>query len=252
MTILVACGGTGAQERHVRERAAAYEPLLISAAARHGVDPRLLWAIAYQETRFRPRLISPKGARGLMQFIPATAARYGLSDPFDPARAVDAAARYVRDLSRKFGNDARLILAAYNSGEGTVEAYRTGRTLILPTGKVINASGMKTGGVPPYRETRGYVSGGLAVYQNISLPGAFNAGSRPRAPVSTAPVEPLAKESPIEPERSLYVNELAPTPDLITRVNEPPTGPPIIPQTTPPPPAPDSHGGARTRSIYIP
>ncbi len=84
-----------------------------------------------------------------MQFMPATALRYGLVDAHDPAQAIDAAARYVRDLSRRFNGDIRLVLAAYNSGEGTVEAYRDGRRLVLPNGKIINPGLLKTGGVPP-------------------------------------------------------------------------------------------------------
>src|SRR5262245_24426984 len=86
-------------------RAVAYHPAIRTAAARYGVDPHLLWAIAYLETRFRPQLVSPKGARGLMQFIPATGRRYGLGtkrDLHDPLRSIDAAARYVRDLSVMF------------------------------------------------------------------------------------------------------------------------------------------------------
>jgi soluble lytic murein transglycosylase-like protein len=141
-------------------RARRFEPFILDSAKKHGVDPRLLWTIAWLETRFEPNRVSRAGARGLMQFMPDTALRYGLANPHDPIAAIDAAARYVRDLSTRFGNRADLILAAYNAGEGTVEAYLMGRT-IKAGQKIINPTGIVTGGIPPYRETRAYVAQGL-------------------------------------------------------------------------------------------
>lgn len=80
------------------ERAAFFEETILQTAQAEGVDPNLLWTIAYNETRFRPWLTSPKNARGLMQFIPSTAARFDLSDPYEPTQAIAAAARYVKYL----------------------------------------------------------------------------------------------------------------------------------------------------------
>jgi hypothetical protein len=153
-----------------RLRAARYEPLINSAALRHGVDARWLWVIAYLETRFRPELVSPKGARGMMQFTDATAARYNLADPHDAAASIDAAARYVHDLSRRFGNRLDLILASYNAGEGAVDAYLKGYALRRPNGRVINPQGLKLGGIPPYAETRNYVTNGLNLTRLLSVP----------------------------------------------------------------------------------
>ena len=153
-----------------RSRAERYEPLFNSAALRHGVDARWLWIIAYLETRFRPESVSPKGARGMMQFIDATAARYDLVDPHDAATSVDAAARYVRDLQTRFGNRLDLILASYNAGEGAVDAYLKGYALRLPNGRVINPQGLKLGGIPPYAETRNYVANGLNLARLLSVP----------------------------------------------------------------------------------
>ncbi len=132
-------------------RAARYHPAIRTAAARYSVDPHLLWTIGYLETRFQPRCVSPKGARGMMQFIPATGRRYGLftrRDLHDPMRSIDAAARYVRDLDAMFGRRIDLVLAGYNAGENAVirSRYR----------------------VPPYRETRSYVARGLSVFKRIS------------------------------------------------------------------------------------
>lgn len=150
---------------NVQTRAAYFEKEILKAANDEGVDPNILWTIAYNETRFRPWLTSPKNARGMMQFIPATADRFGLSNPYDPVPAIRAAARYVKYLSNMFGGRIDSILAAYNSGEGTVSAYLYGRT-IRNGQKIINPKGVKTiGGVPPYSETLLYVGRGLKIYR---------------------------------------------------------------------------------------
>lgn len=155
-----------------RTRAKVYEPLIASTAERYNVDTHLLWTIAYLESRFRHNAVSYKNGKpcayGLMQFTDATALRYGLTNPHDPRESLDAAARYVRDLQTRFGPRIDLILAAYNAGEGTVEAFREGRTLVLANNKkIINPSGQRTGGVPPYTETRHYVAFGEVIYQRL-------------------------------------------------------------------------------------
>lgn len=160
---------------NVRTRAAYFENEILRAAQIEGVDPNVLWTIAYNETRFRPWLTSPKDARGLMQFIPSTAARFGLENPYQPVPAIRAAARYVKVLSNLFGGRIDSILAAYNSGEGTVSAYLTGKSLRNGQ-KVINPKGIKTiGGVPPYAETITYVGRGLKIYRWLIMRGAFPA-----------------------------------------------------------------------------
>lgn len=157
----------------VLTRASYFENEILKAAHAHGVDPNVLWAIAYNETRFRPWLTSPKNAQGLMQFIPSTAARYDLNNPYEPVSAIRAAARYVKFLSNLFGGRIDSILAAYNSGEGTVSAYLTGKSLRNGQ-KIINPKGVKTiGGVPPYAETIGYVGRGLKIYRWLILQGTF-------------------------------------------------------------------------------
>lgn len=212
-------------DQSLRTRAAQYEPLMRAAAARYCVDPRALWTIAFLETRFRPRQISPKGARGMMQFMPATAATYGLADPFDAAAAIDAAARYVRDLSVRFGHRFDLVLAGYNAGEGTVEAYLHGVTLRTTDGRVINPSRRRTGGVPPYRETRNYVAEGLQVARfitatNIFAPGNLTAigaldfpspgRANPAQPVEVALTNTPAQTTPA-PEENAALSERAPS-----------------------------------------
>jgi hypothetical protein len=110
---------------------------IVESGARHGVDPVLLYAIMHQESTFKARAISPKGARGLMQLMPGTAARYGVSNIFDPRQNIDGGARYMKFLLDLFDGDVNLALAGYNAGEGAVMKY-----------------GYR---VPPYNETQEYV-----------------------------------------------------------------------------------------------
>jgi hypothetical protein len=111
-----------------------YADLFSRAAGRHGVDASLLAAVASQESGFNSQAVSPAGAQGLMQFMPATAAGLGVN-ALDPTSAIDGAARYLSTLTKQFGS-TELALAAYNAGPGTVSRY---------------------GGIPPYSETQNYV-----------------------------------------------------------------------------------------------
>lgn len=115
-----------------------YGELIHAAARRHGLNPALVAAVARAESAFRADAVSSKGARGLMQLMPATAEWLGVSSRqvHDPRSNIEAGTRYLRMLADKFDDDVSLVLAAYNAGEGTVARY---------------------GGVPPYRETRNYV-----------------------------------------------------------------------------------------------
>ncbi len=124
-----------------------YGELIYSAAERHALNPALVAAVVRAESAFAPRAVSRKGAQGLMQLMPATAERFGLSGEavFEPARNLDAGARYLRWLADRFEDRLPHVLAAYNAGEGTVERYR---------------------GVPPYRETRAYLR---RIYDQLGL-----------------------------------------------------------------------------------
>ncbi len=110
---------------------------LINSGANNGVDPLLLYSIMHQESSFKPHAISPKGARGLMQLMPYTAIRYGVTNIFDPKQNIEGGARYLKFLLDHFDGDINLVLAGYNAGEGAVEKY-----------------GWQ---VPPYAETQEYV-----------------------------------------------------------------------------------------------
>jgi soluble lytic murein transglycosylase-like protein len=116
---------------------ATIDRFIVDSGTRNGVDPVLLYAIMHRESSFKRGAVSPKGARGLMQLMPGTAARFGVSNIFDPRQNIEGGARYVRLLLDMFDGDVRLALAGYNAGEGAVLKY--GRR------------------VPPYAETQEYV-----------------------------------------------------------------------------------------------
>lgn len=170
LTMMCVIGIIVGQDRHddraLKERAIRLEPFIVAAAMRHVIDARILRAICFIESRYKINVVSPKGARGPMQFMPDTAARYGLRDPHNPEQAIDAAARYFRDLLRKFDGRVDLALAAYNAGEGAVTSFMTGKPLILRDGKIVNARGIVTGGIPPYAETQRYVRSVFTLLKN--------------------------------------------------------------------------------------
>jgi soluble lytic murein transglycosylase-like protein len=124
-----------------------YAPMIARAAQRWNVSGVLLAAQLHQESGFNPSAVSKAGARGIAQFMPATARGYGLRDPHDPAASIDAQARLMRDLLRRFGA-VPLALAAYNAGPA-------------PVGRC--------GCVPPYPETQAYVATILALMRGAGF-----------------------------------------------------------------------------------
>lgn len=189
----------------VLSRARLFEPTIEKAARSEGVDPLILWTIAYNETRFRPWLTSPKNAQGLMQFIPATAARFGLANPYEPTSSLLAAAKYVKYLGRLFDGKLESVLAAYNAGEGTVSAYLHGRELRV-NGRRINASKRRmVNGVPPYKETLGYVTQGVEVYRWLQRQGRLGMPTNTFRPEQYARKEGLSKKVEVEESEAISV-----------------------------------------------
>ena len=117
-------------------------PLIEHYARLHDVTPALVAAVVSVESGFNSRAVSPKGAAGAMQLMPATAARYGVTDPGDPAQNIDAGVRHLKDLLVQHQGNVALALAAYNAGQGAVARHG--------------------GRIPPYRETMLYVPAVLA------------------------------------------------------------------------------------------
>jgi soluble lytic murein transglycosylase-like protein len=129
-------------------RATQYDSIIEKAALSASVEPNLLRAVIVVESGFNSRAVSKRGAVGLMQLMPATATRFGVSNPYDPKQNVHGGARYLKFLIDRFGQDIRLALAAYNAGEEAVD--RNG------------------GRIPPFTETMAYVPRVLKIYRMLA------------------------------------------------------------------------------------
>jgi soluble lytic murein transglycosylase-like protein len=143
-----------------------YNAEIEAAAARHGLDPALLKALIRQESNFDPNAGSPAGAQGLTQLMPATARSLGVTNPHDPAQAIEGGAKYLKQQLDRFGGDVQKALAAYNAGPGAVARF---------------------GGIPPYAETQQYVQKVMAYAEQ------YRASAAP-APLPTA--SPAVAASP--------------------------------------------------------
>ncbi|MDJ0783687.1 MAG: lytic transglycosylase domain-containing protein [Desulfosarcinaceae bacterium] len=113
-----------------------FHQLILQAASAHNVEPALIRAVILAESNYNPKAVSKRGARGLMQLMPRTAASLGVADVFDPEENINGGVKYLRQLLDRFDNDVRLALAAYNAGSRHVRNYN---------------------GVPPFRATRLYI-----------------------------------------------------------------------------------------------
>jgi soluble lytic murein transglycosylase-like protein len=138
-----------------------YDSYIVEFSRKYRIDPLLIYAQMHQESSFKVRATSHKGASGLMQLMPATARRFGVTSIYDPKQNIEAGIRYMRWLLDYFGQDVVLALAGYNAGEGAV--LRFGRN------------------VPPYRETQEYVRRITARYNSISDP-TYIQSARPLGP----------------------------------------------------------------------
>lgn len=136
--------GVDASSLKVHQRAGLYKDLIDEVAQRYHLDSNLLHAVVRVESAYNPNAVSPKGAKGLMQLMPATARRFGVLDRADPRENLNGGARYLKKLLQLFDQDLKLALAGYNAGENAVKRY-----------------GNK---IPPYKETRNYVNSVLAFY----------------------------------------------------------------------------------------
>lgn len=141
-------------QQFARTDTSAYDRIIKETARRHRVDLALVKAIIHAESAFNPYATSHKGARGLMQLLPSTAAQYGIRDLYDPEQNIQAGVRHLKYLLKKYSHNNRLAIAAYNAGENAVKRYQ---------------------GIPPYNETRTYVKRVLRYknrYAYLAQPGA--------------------------------------------------------------------------------
>lgn len=132
--------------KHISKNKKKYSPLIAKAAAKYNVDEQLLHAIIRTESAYNEKAISSAGAVGLMQLMPATAARFGVRDRKNPAQNIDGGTRYIKVLMKMFKSNINLVLASYNAGEGAVKKYHNS--------------------IPPYPETQNYVRKVLKFYKN--------------------------------------------------------------------------------------
>ena len=128
---------SGKKERGWSTGRAGLDNLIRQNGNKYGVDPYLIFLVMEQESHFNTHAVSPKGARGLLQLMPGTAARFGVRRPHDAAQNISGGTRYLRELLNRFNNRVDLVLASYNAGEGAVAKFGNR--------------------VPPYQETRNYV-----------------------------------------------------------------------------------------------
>ncbi len=126
-----------------------YKEIIVEVARRYAIDPALVRAVIHAESAFNPKAISPKGAQGLMQLMPATAQQHGVRRPFEPRENIQGGTRHLAMLLRKYNGNVKYALAAYNAGEEAVAQY---------------------GGIPPFAETREYV------HRVLSLKTRYSAG----------------------------------------------------------------------------
>ena len=123
-----------------------YDSYIRASAQRHGVDPGLIKAMMHSESAFNPNARSPVGAQGLMQLMPATARRFKVSNPWNPADNIEGSAKYIAWLMKRFNNNVEFAVAGYNAGEGNVDKYN---------------------GIPPFKETRNYVKNVMSRYHSL-------------------------------------------------------------------------------------
>jgi len=147
-------------------RLAKYAPHIQDASKRHKVPVELICAVILQESGGNPKAVSSAGARGLMQLMPATARRFGVTNSFDPKQNIEGGTKYLRFLLDRFNGDYKLALAGYNAGEANVEKYGNR--------------------IPPFAETRNYVPSVLSYADSIHK--IIGSTSAPNIADTTPPV----------------------------------------------------------------
>jgi soluble lytic murein transglycosylase-like protein len=171
------------------DRVPSFRQTVARIAAEQSLPPELIHSVIQVESGYNPYAVSPKGALGLMQLIPSTARRFGVADAFDPADNIQGGAKYLKYLLGLYGGNSVLALAAYNAGEGAVARY---------------------GAVPPFPETRQYVSSvGQALRVAAAAAGAALLAQRQEVqPVQAPPAGPSHIREVVEADGGVrYVSQ---------------------------------------------
>lgn len=178
----------------IERKSASLAGTITQASKIYGVDKALIQAVIAVESCFQQRAVSPAGAQGLMQLMPATAERFGVTDSFNAKQNIYAGARYLQWLTKRFNGNLRYALAGYNAGEGRVDQYN---------------------GIPPYRETQKYVVNVLAIYNRLA-PGKSNyrndtiANGTVYFPYAPLPKKPKAAAVKVSGSRNNYRKVIVP------------------------------------------
>ena len=157
--------------------------VVASASDKHLVDADLIDSVIRAESGFNPKAVSPKGARGLMQLMPGTAAKLGVQDSFDAQANVDGGTRYLRQLLARYNNDLAKALAAYNAGPQRVEQYH---------------------GVPPYHETRAYVANVIRDFNRKKVAARKSQAKKPSQAKKSVRPKPVPNLSGVEGQGSAH------------------------------------------------
>ena len=173
----------------------AFDHIIRQAAQTHGVSEGLIKAVMHTESGFNVNARSPVGAQGLMQLMPATARRFNVSNAYDPQQNINAGAKYLAWLMKRFNGNTSLALAGYNAGEGNVQKY---------------------GGIPPFRETQDYVRRVSSRYSNLYA-GGINISSGSNSTPANAQViaQSAHYDADSSPSTQLSVSRSAPSRQII-------------------------------------
>ena len=173
----------------------AFDHIIRQAAQTHGVSEGLIKAVMHTESGFNVNARSPVGAQGLMQLMPATARRFNVSNAYDPQQNINAGAKYLAWLMKRFNGNTSLALAGYNAGEGNVQKY---------------------GGIPPFRETQDYVRRVSSRYSNLYAGGInISAGSNNTPANAQVIAQSAHYDADSSPSTQLSVSRSAPSRQII-------------------------------------
>ena len=197
----LAAGCLTASPISLERKAATHAGIIAQAARKYSIDRELIQAVIAVESCFNQRAVSPAGAQGLMQLMPATADRFGVSDSFNAKQNILAGSRYLQWLLKRFNGNLRYAVAGYNAGEGRIDQY---------------------GGIPPYKETQNYVKHVIAIYSRLAPDKVVTRSKTIANGTVYFPYAPLKKVADSSNQVKTYVNVIPPKPAPLKPLTEKP------------------------------